>query len=190
MDKFNKQIQDKIKTWNNSILADINHDKQLRYILKYHKQIYNFIVKNYSNLNTKKSHISALAVIFRTLLGIKSRLYKRYSLISTELNKIVEDNYKDQIFPANRDIISLKEIEKRRDEIGLLFDADKKNKKLNLQHLLLSLYTYQPPLRQDYKNMIVVQNKIPNKNDNFILHKDNKYFVVIQNDKFHVVMVL
>ena len=180
MDTFSVQIQEKIKTWSNTVLKNVNQDKKLKYIMKHHKLIYSHIMKTYDNLNTLKSHLSALAVIFRTLLGVKSRLYKKYSAISTDLNKKVEDAYKDQT--PKKDSITLSEIEQKRDELKELYEKDKTNKKINLQYLLLSLYTYQPCLRQDYKNMLVV-NKVPNKTDNFILHKNGKYNVVIQKDK-------
>ena len=47
---------------------------------------------------------------------------------------------------------------------------------------MLSLYTHQPPNRQIYRSMLIV-DKIPGNNNNFILKKGNKYYVIIQDDK-------
>ena len=85
MDKIDQNIKIKINTWNNSVLLNIHHDSKLRYILKNHKLIYNFVKEKYANLNTLKTHISALAVIFRELVGVHSKIYQKYSSISTEI---------------------------------------------------------------------------------------------------------
>ena len=49
--------------------------------------------------------------------------------------------------------------------------------------VLLSLYTMQPPIRMEYKDMQTVDVLPRNKNQNYLLNKNVKYFIVIRNDK-------
>ena len=181
---FTKNLKDKINVWKNDIIDIKKHDSKYAWILKNHKKIYNHIVNKYTNLNSLRSHISALTSIIKAMRGSNSYLYKQYSKIAIKIQKQIEGEQSNQTVPENRKdhYVTFEEIEQRREKIKGLFIADPTNNKLNLQYLVLCLYTYQPPIRTEYKNMRIV-DKIPNKYDNFILHKNKKYFVVIQNDK-------
>ena len=50
-------------------------------------------------------------------------------------------------------------------------------------YLLLSLYTYQPPLRMDYNDMAIVKTVPKNKKLNYIWDNNGKYKIIIRNDK-------
>ena len=50
-------------------------------------------------------------------------------------------------------------------------------------YFLLSLYTYQPPLRMDYKDMAIVKTVPKNKKLNYIWDNNRKYNIIIKNDK-------
>jgi len=168
----------RISVWKNNIPDIKSHNKN--WIRDNHEVIYNYIKNNYANKNTIKSHLSTLAQIMK--MAKNDQFYKKYSDESTDLSKSVQDSYLDQTVPINRNYISLEEIEHRRDELKDMFNADPSNNKLNEQYLILCLYTYQPPIRMEYKNMQIVDT-IPNNTDNFMLHNNNHYYVIIQNDK-------
>ena len=179
---LSQNYKDKISVWSNNIPEIKKHDQSYKWIGNHHKTIYTYIKTAYTNLNTLKSHISVLASMLK-LLGTHPLYQKKYSYESTDLAKEVQNISEHQELAPNRNFVSLDEIEARRDELLELFRNNKSNNKLNLQSLMLSLYTYQPPIRQNYKDMLIV-DKIPdNNNNNFILKKGNKYYVVIQDDK-------
>lgn len=177
-------LKAKINVWKNEIKDIPRHDDNLKWILNHHKLIFKFINEKYTNLNTLRSHISALTSIIKALRGQNSHLYKKYSKEAIRVQKIIESEQSNQTVSDNRKerYFTFDAIEQRREHFKKLFQADPTNNKLNLQYLVLCLYTYQPPLRMDYKDMLIVDN-VPNKKDNFILKQNNKYFVVIQNDK-------
>ena len=60
---------------------------------------------------------------------------------------------------------------------------DRTNNKNNLSWVLLSLYTMQPPTRMEYKNMKIVDVLPKNKKENYLLRKNDKYYVIIRDDK-------
>ena len=183
--ELSNNYNEKISTWRNGISAIKDHDVGLNWIYKNHKRIYDYIKKKYTNKNTLKLHISVLAGVIKMLKGDKSKIYQKYSLEATNLMKDIQDSYLDNThISKNRvdNFVTLQEIETQRDELGKLFNEDRSDNKLNLQYLLLCLYTYQPPIRQEYKDMLIV-NKIPNDHDNFILNQNGKYYIIIQHDK-------
>ena len=45
------------------------------------------------------------------------------------------------------------------------------------------MYTMQPPIRMKYKTMQIVNVLPKNKKENYLLRKNNRYFVVIRDDK-------
>ena len=71
---------------------------------------------------------------------------KKYNDESIRLLKEIQDTSKHQELLPQRvqNDITFRDIEKRRDELGSLFNLNKSNNKYNLMYLLLSLYTYQP----------------------------------------------
>lgn len=182
---LSKIYEQRISVWKKNILTIKKHDHNFNWIVKNHKLIENFIKSNYTNLNSLRSHLSTLTAIIKHKKGENSRIYKHYSKKAIAIQKKIEDGYKDQTLPKNRvgNHVSFEEIEKRREQLKELFNENKTDHKLNLQYLLLALYTYQPPLRQDYKDMMIVQDKVPNKKENFLLKKRDQWFVIIQQDK-------
>jgi hypothetical protein len=116
--------------------------------------------------------------------GSNSYLYKTYSKRAIAIQKDIENDLSNQSVSDNRKdhYITFDEIVQRRDNLKLEFEAEPTNYKKHLKYLLLCLYTYQCPIRKEYKNMMIV-DIIPNKNDNFILRQNNGFSVVIQHDK-------
>ena len=132
----------------NNISNITKHDDNLKWIVTNHSKIYDYIKNSYKNDNTKKGHISVLAGILRSL-NVRPRIMKKYNDESIKLLKEIQDSSKHQeLLPQRVHIyITFRDTEKRRDELGSLYNLNKSNNKYNLMYLLLSLYTYQPLLR-------------------------------------------
>ena len=173
----------KVSTWEKK-LPELVKDNNYKWIAKNHKKIYEYITQHYTNKNTLKGHISVLAGILRALDTLPL-VQKKYSKIATELCLELQDESKKQeLLPQRKEnFVFLQDIIKRREQFIQLFEQDKANNKNNLSWVLLSLYTMQPPIRMEYKDMEIVTVLPKNKKQNFIFHKNNKYSVVIRNDK-------
>ena len=197
--ELSKNDIDRVNVWKKSILEGVlktsnglgqspkpvQHDEKFNWFFKHHKRVHDFIISNYTNLNSQRSHLSTLAKMYKVFKGTYSYLYRKYSNESIKLQKKIENESLDQKISDHRkyNYITIKQIEQQRDILEKSFHEFSAKNKTNLQYLLLCLYTLQPPLRQDYKNMLIVHDKVPNKKDNFLLKKQNKYFIVIQHDK-------
>ena len=173
----------KVSTWEKK-LPELVKDNNYKWIAKNHKKIYEYITQHYTNKNTLKEHISVLAGNLRALDTLPL-VQKNYSKIATELCLELQDESKKQeLLPQRKEnFVFLQDIIKRREQFIQLFEQDKANNKNNLSWVLLSLYTMQPPIRMEYKDMEIVTVLPKNKKQNFIFHKNNKYSVVIRNDK-------
>ena len=88
-----------------------------------------------------------------TLPGIQ----KKYSKIATDLNlELQTESKKQELLPQRKqNFVFFQDVVKRREDFRKLFEHDKTNNKNNLSWVLLSLYTMQPPIRMEYKNMKV-----------------------------------
>ena len=173
----------KISTWEKK-LPELVRDNNYKWIAKNHKKIYEYITANYTNKNTRKGHISVLAGILKAL-SMQKRAMNKYSKISTELcNERQDESMSQELLPRRIDnYVSLEDVIKRREYYKNLFERDKHNAKNNLSWVLLSLYTMQPPLRQDYKDMQIVDVLPKNKKENYLWRKGIEYYIVIRKDK-------
>lgn len=77
-----KNSHDKIAVWL-KLVPDLTPEN----IPEKHNEVYEAITTHYTNLNTIKSHLSVLAKCIR---NVDPENYKRYSKMSTELNRQVE----------------------------------------------------------------------------------------------------
>lgn len=181
MSLLSKANQDRVNTWKSNIdgipeaIANEN-------LMKYHEIIYKWIQKKYTNINTKKSHLSTLAVLLRDHPHYKEA-YSKYSSEATQLNlKSVEESKKQKIAPG-RDYVSWEnDIIKKRDELKAIYEADRTDNKKNQQYLIACLYTMQPPVRMDYKDMKIVKQR-GNKQSNFIVLNDESSNAVVHINK-------
>ena len=181
---LSKNLYDKVNVWKNEITEIKKHDAKLNWILKNHSKIIKFVRNKYKNMNSLRTYISALTSIMKALKGPNSTLYKRYSKEAISIQNQIQHDQNEQRIPENRKhtYVTFEEIERTREKIRQMFSADPTDVKLNQQYLVLCLYTYQPPIRREYKSMPIM-NRILIENVNFIVHKDNKYHVYIRDDK-------
>jgi hypothetical protein len=182
---LSKNHQDKIRTWLNNVPGLKGSLDDLDWVNKHHKKIYNYIKDTYTKKNSLKSHISTLGQVVK-LLG-NEKAYNEYSAESTAIQKQVSKQNKEQQTDPDRlnNFVCFDDIVKRRDEFGKRFEEAPNDNKLNLSHLLLSLYTYQPPLRQDWKDVLITEKKPPvNTDQNYLWkQKNGKYTLFLNHDK-------
>src|SRR5690348_5844275 len=148
---FNKLSQDnqsKVKTWINRIDIKNATTSDLSWILSDHKKIADYIEKKYPKLNTKKTHYIALSNALK-ILGNKEKAEK-YSDIATEYNEDYVEKTKEQKIKPSREkhYVTWKELMNKRKELKSEVKKYPDYYKINLQYLIVSLFTYQPPLRQ------------------------------------------
>ena len=181
MENLSKTHKDRISTWINNLPQLKGSLTNGNWIKKNHNTIYKDLTERYTNKNSLKSHLSTLAVVLKELNSLKP--YKLYSDISTAIQKQVSNKAKEQVMDDKRkaNFVCFDDIVKRRDELRDRFRADKTDNKTNLLYVLLSLYTYQAPLRQDWKDVIITKKKPPVKTQQNYLW--NNKILFLNHDK-------
>lgn len=136
--------------------------------------------------NTKKNYYAALVSLLARMPDTYEPTIKKYRELMEEKIKATAptDTYNDKQRAA---LMSLKEIETIR---GSLIDSPTEDytKRANwdklLDYLILSLYTLQPPRRNEYYNMKVIKNTTGlNNSDNFLLWTPKKKEFIFQDYK-------
>ena len=115
----------------------------------------------------------------------------KYINEATRINQSVEKQSKNQkVIPSRTtDQLDFSVIETYRDKLKKIWENNLTNNKNNLAYLTICLYTLQPPLRLDYKNMEIVDTplKVMRKKDQNYLLKNNlmdkTYTIIINKDK-------
>lgn len=179
MTTFTKANQDRMNTW----MKNIPNIKNLDDIIKNHDLVYKWIIKQYKNINSRKSHLSTLAVVFRDTKS-NDELYHKYSELATKYNEQSVTEAKKGGMRQGREFVQWSDILSVRDKLKKDYENDKTNKKTNLSYLLLCLYTMQPPLRMEYKDMKIIKAKTEDNNsDNFLLIRNGESTTIINHDK-------
>ena len=180
---FSNDYKMKIATWEKK-LPEIVKDDNNKWIAKNHKKIYEYITTHYENKkHVKRAYISVIRNSER--IRYTARYTEEIFKIATDLNlELQTESKKQELLPQRKqNFVFFQDVVKRREDFRKLFEHDKPNNKNNLSWVLLSLYTMQPPIRMEYKNMKVVTALPKNTKQNFLLNKNNKYYVVIRDDK-------
>jgi hypothetical protein len=175
--------RNRLKAWDSKIK---DFELSADYIKKNHKNIRKWIDKTYSNNNSIKDNIRALIKVLRYigLDKIADGYFKEYMTVQKEVDKEAEQG---TLTESRKEIfICQDEIIKKRDEMKQIYESDKTNKKNNLMYLMLSVYTYQPPLRSEWFNMRLFKsgtNEPPINEQNYIQKKKGVYRVYVNHDK-------
>ena len=176
MDSIAKNYKQVANTWNNSLkLVDNIDTENYLWVVKNDKKISQYIDKTYDNINTRKTHFTALAAFCKYYMNnakeannksqykqIKKK-YQMYSDISTALSKQSIENYKKQ--EKGEKFVEFENIEQIRDNLYDQFEADPSNNKLNILHLLFAINTYNPPIRSNIYNIPIERTKLRGKAD-------------------------
>lgn len=181
--KLSKNQQNIVNTWVNNAGIKGASSNSYNWIKRKHKAVYEYILDSYKNLNTLKNHVNTLGQVLKKL-G-KEDLYKIYSKEATELNKASVEQQEDQTISRDRkdNFVCFNDLVKRREEYRELFEENPQNNKLNTNYLILALYTLQPPIRMEYKDMQIVDEEPPRDDRNYLYDNNGKYTVVINKDK-------
>ena len=160
---MNNEIQfttielDKINVWNKQINSSDIAEKR--------NEIYDFIKKSYTNKNTIKSHLNTLGSVLKKLNKFPDD-QKKFIDEAILINNQVTEEAKNQELSDNRKNkqTPFSEIVKYRDKLFKLFENNPTHSLTNIRHLILSLYSYQPPIRRDYKKMEIIYKEPENTN--------------------------
>lgn len=183
-DKLIKKYKENVNIWINNLNYENLTTNNLNWVKKYHIEIEKLIEKKYSNLNTKKSHYTTLAKIFQLMQNVQ--LYEKYKKKYLNIIDEIKIEIPKQQISGNKILnwVPYDIIIKKRNELEKDTKKDPNNIFLHFQYLVLCLYTLEPPIRQEYKNMMIINRADQNdKINNFLLHTNTKSFIIINNDK-------
>ncbi len=164
----------------NNLQQNIIH-KDMIYIIENPKEVidklYNYKYKNYKNYNVKtiKNYITGICsyIKFNNLSEVYKKQYKDYNDELIKLSQIIKSEYDEQKPPEHKidSIITWDNFLKKREQLHKLDYASK-------EHLLLSMYSYIPPVRQDYGNIRIFY-KEPTEND--LVYIEDNELIKIEN---------
>jgi hypothetical protein len=126
-------------------------------------------INTYTNIATKKNIYTAILVLLRALQSIESRftddLIKIYSDAHTNLANIQRENYgsNEKTSKELDNWLTLNDIDIKKKELESQINLNDLSRKMLdkiQQHLVVSLYTEIPPLRNDYAK-VIVKKEIP-----------------------------
>ena len=108
----------------------------------------------------------------------KAKTYNEMFL-KEEYNQVLSDSEK-------KNYIKYEDLLKKLNMLISIYEA-KPNDENIINLLILSLYVLHPPLRNDYANMKIItnDNQETDKKQNYLLHTNNNFYVIINNDKVH-----
>lgn len=159
-------------------------DELVDYISKNERAITRFI-ETKSNNKTKRSYYNAVNVFYR--LNSQKRQSDYITLMVKELGEEIMDEYDSNVMNENRagNFVTFDEIVQKREHYKDLFEKDPSDNKTNITYLLLSLYTYIPPLRVNFVNMEFAKGAKPREKDNFMWYngRQKKYHIILNSDK-------
>lgn len=149
-------------------------------VLTQPKKYIQWIRSTYDSLATQKSYISAVLAVFRHNEGLKTQrktAYQQWYDAFKDVHTKIDEKYKKNE-PSDKQVagyVPYDEIVKKRD--GLEKGSD--------ERLLLSVYTYIPPLRCDFNAIRVFEDEKPSSDKNYILlnSKENKAHMILQEFK-------
>lgn len=140
--------------------------KPIEYIIFHPEEVIKKINKAYPNIGSRKTFYTFILALFRYNSDLKCSYKKEYDEWMkefTETDKQIADRYKENA-PTKKQqegFVAYEEIVKKRD---MLEDGTD-------EKLLLSLYTYIPPLRADFGKVAIYEAGTPEKDrkeDNYI----------------------
>lgn len=153
--------------------------KDIYYIVTHPDEFTKWIADNYESDQTRKSYYSAILALFRHNEGLKEQEKENYSKWYTAFNAVhnkIEERYKRNE-PTKRQqdaYVPFADVIKARDSL----------EKGTNERLLFSMYTYLPPLRADFNDVIIYKSRVPEKpQQNYIVLKQNSGTLVLKEFK-------
>lgn len=175
-----------VATWINKGIVSEESKSDLNIILNNHEKVSEYIIETFDRLNTLRLSFISLANLFKFIRGDKNKKYilymqkaHEYGLKQSKLDKkgILSESMK-------KNMITFEQLIKKREQYKLLFKKNPHDNKVNLQYLILCLYSYESPKRRNYIDMEIKSRKIGLKdNKNYLIKYVNDKYIIIFNDK-------
>lgn len=178
--EISRDVISKSKTWINKIPKLTCDNIKVR-----HKEIYEYINKEYDNPGSRKSHIVSLITMLKKE-NIDDCEITQYQKEVNKLNILLMSEQEKQKLTTRQleNYVNYEDIVRRREEYRKVCEMKPKNNKINIIHLILSLYSYIPPIRLEYSDMkIISDDKNIDETKNYIMKSDSRYIVILNNDK-------
>jgi len=147
------------------------------------EKLYNFINNSDYAISTKRDYLIVLSNVFKNSIYTELRefLYKKAKLYD---NKHFE---KEQCQTLDKnELKNYVDYNGLQDKLKKLFNTYELKPTLkNIQKvLILALYVLQPPLRNDYNDLKIINNDDEISDDhNYLLRHGEKYYIIINKDK-------
>jgi hypothetical protein len=139
---------------------------------------------NKDKLNTQKGYINSYIVFLRA--SGKDAEADKLAVKRDGLSKQIIKNQKNQVLSPSREEnqVSFKTIRNKQKELETLFRGNVQDNTMNIQCLLVSLYSVVPPLRTEPLDMRIYSEFQPDiTEENYIFRRKNIYYYQINKDK-------
>lgn len=168
-------------------LEKLNDDTPLKNLnfLKNKEKINKFL-ENYKE-NTKRGYLISICSALSSAEKVTKKLYDDYFNDMIEKNKQLktEEHKNEKSETQNKNWIEWTEVKERHNELIDKVDKFKTCKDINescyntlLNYVILSVYFYKQPRRNEYANMNIVKKYLPSMDDKInYLDLDNKQFI-------------
>jgi hypothetical protein len=138
----------------NNLIDITKHD--IEWILQHPKEVYNIVINTYHEDQSRKAYLVSVLALFKHVPDLKNKYkenYTKFFQYHKDVNNDVDERYRKGIANERqkKSYVQWEDVLKKRQE---LHDKDYGG----IQHLLLSMYTYIPPLRQDFHNIKFVRS--------------------------------
>jgi integrase len=147
------------------------------------EELYNFINNSDYAISTKRDYLLILSNVFKNsiytelteFLYKKSKLYDNEHFSQEQCQKLDKNELKNYV-----------DYNQLQDKLKKLINTYELKPTLkNIQRvLILALYVLQPPLRNDYNDLKIINNDDDiNDDHNYLLRHGEKYYIIINKDK-------
>ena len=147
------------------------------------EELYNFINNSDYAISTKRDYLLILSNVFKNsiytelteFLYKKSKLYDNEHFSQEQCQKLDKNELKNYV-----------DYNQLQDKLKKIFNTYELKPTLkNIQKvLMLALYVLQPPLRNDYNDLKIINNDDEiNDDHNYLLRQGEKYYIIINKDK-------
>ena len=157
------------------------HD--IDWILDHPKETKDIIFRTYTENQSRKAYLVSVLALFKHVKDLKckkSESYEKYFKYHHEVNEEIKERYRSGVATEKQaeEYMAWPEILEKREALGRSAYGSK-------EHLLISLYTYLPPVRQDYAYVKLLP-KMPfgskATEGNFLVLKSRGASTIVLND--------
>lgn len=173
------------KTANLPVRKTINGDIYINNldVINNVSKLYEHIINHTYATSTKRDYLIILANVFKNK---NKPLYEYIYNTAKDYNKIHFEKEICQELDKNEllNYVEYSELTKKLNELIKEYNAKQTMKNI-INVLVLALYVLQPPLRNDYANLILIndEKEETDKTKNYLLKSKDIYYVILNNDK-------